>query len=329
VRLKRISLGLIGLGGIGRIHLKNCLRLKNAQLTSVADVSKGALKMAEKLGVPNLYANYRDLIEKSDVDAVIIALPTHLHAESAMLAAEYGKHILLEKPLARDSNEGKTILQAKNKYNVKLMIGYPALFVDENKRLKAKIESGELGEIQMIYALNLGSGPFVHREDTGAPVPVSSWWWKKEFTGGGALYDLGSHMISLARWYFGDVTDASSHLGYRFKLEQEDHAVCLLRFKGGQKGVVVVGWFSQQPERRIEVYGTAGFASTEYPESRITKIVQLMLRKPLSFQVPYLNEVQHFVDSIEKNEQPLSSGEDALKDIEVIEAAYANQVRFS
>jgi len=327
--LEQINLGLIGLGGIGKIHLKNCLRLQNAKLTSVADLSKGALKTAAKLGVPNLYGDYSELIEKSDVDAVIIALPTHLHAEGARMAAEHGKHVLLEKPLARNTEEGKTILQAISKHNVKLMVGYPAIFVDENKRLKAKIESGELGEIQLLYEVNLGSGPFNHREDTGAPVPVPNWWWNKELTGGGALHDLGSHMINLARWYFGDVVEAKSHLGYRFRLEQEDHAVCLLQFKGGQKGVIVVGWFSQVPERRIEVYGTSGFASTVYPESRIKKAFQMLLRKPTSFHLPYLIELQHFVNCLQKDEQPLSSGEEALKDLEVIERAYANQINLS
>jgi UDP-N-acetylglucosamine 3-dehydrogenase len=328
--MHRVKLGLIGLGYIGKIHLINCLKLQNAQLVAVADVSKKALNDAKKLGVAETYTDYHELLNNKDIEAVIIALPTHLHAECAKAADEKHKHILLEKPLARNTNEGEEILFAARRYNVKLMIGHSARHNDVYKNLKKKIETGELGEIQIAYAINIGSGPFMHRAEAGSPKPVPDWWWKRDLTGGGALIDLGSHMINLTRWYFGEVIDAKGYLGYRYNLEQEDHAICVLKFGNGQVAIINVGWFSQKSNIKIEVYGTAGHASaSSNPPNKIITALQLMLRRTPIFYVPYLNEIQHFVDSIEKDFQPQPSGEDGLRDLEVIEKAYKNAIKLN
>jgi len=310
--------------------MNNCLHLQNAQLTAVADVSKKALNLAKRAGVCTTYRDYHKLLEDPNVDAVIIALPTHLHAESAQAAAQAHKHILLEKPLARNTQEGQQILDAARKNNVKLMIGHPARFNQPYRQLKAKIESGELGEIQIVYATNVASGPFTHRAEADAPSPVPEWWWNPQLTGGGALIDLGSHMINLTRWLFGEVADAKAYLGHRFNLEMEDHAVCTLKFKQGQIGIINVGWFSQQNDVKIEVQGTAGHATTAHaPPSKIKTAIQLMLRRTPSFYLPYLAEVQHFVDCIQRDRQPKPSGLDGLKDLLVIEKAYQNSINLT
>jgi len=328
--MEKVRLGLIGLGYVGKIHLINCLRLQNAQLVAVADLSKKALKMAKKLGVAETYRDYRELLNNSDIDAVIIALPTYLHAESTKAAAEQRKHILLEKPLARNVAEGKEVILTVKKYGVKLMVGHNARFRPAYQNLKKEIESGRLGEIQIAYATNISSGPFLHRSVAGMPKPVPDWWWNKDLTGGGALIDLGSHMINLTRWYFGEVVDVKCYLGYRYNLDQEDHAICILKFKEGQVAIITVGWFSQQTQIKIEVYGTVGHAiASSKPPNRVITAIQLLLRRTPGFYISYLNEVQHFVDSIQRDSQPQPSGEEALRDLEVIENAYKNAVKLN
>jgi predicted dehydrogenase len=304
----------------------NCLKLENIQLTAVADISKASLTRAKNLGVQNTYQDYNELLKNPDVEAVIIALPNHLHAASAQAAAENGKHILLEKPIARNTAEGKTIVSAVQSHNVKLMIGHPDRFVAENQALKERIEKGELGEIQIAQATNIGSGPFVHRVGIDAPMPVPDWWWNKELTGGGALIDLGSHKINLLRWFFGDVVNVKSHLGYRYNLDLEDHAICIMKFAQGTVGVVNVGWFSQQSLDKLDVYGTAGHASAgRKPQGKVKTALQLMLRQTTSYMRSHLTELEYFVDCVQKDEQPQNtSGQEAIKDLDVIEHVYAN-----
>lgn len=327
--MKKTNIGIIGLGGIGKTHLMNCLKLENIQLTAVADISKSSLKKAKNLGIPNIYQDYNELLKNPDVEAVIIALPNHLHAVSAQAVAESGKHILLEKPLARNTAEGKTILAAAQRYNVKLMIGHPDRFVDENQALKERIDRGELGEIQMAHAVNIGSGPFIHRVGVDAPMPVPDWWWRKELTGGGALIDLGSHKINLLRWFFGDVVSVKGYVGHRYNLDLEDHAVCVIKFEQGTVGVVNVGWFSQQSQDRLDVYGTTGHASAgRKNQGKVKTAIQLMLRQTTSYMRSHLTELAYFVECVQKDEQPQNtSGQESLKDLEVIEQAYAHQER--
>ena len=326
--MDKMKLGLIGLGYIGKVHLRNCLRLKSAKLVAVSDISKKALNIAKKMGVKKTYNNYQQLLNDDGIDAVIIALPTHLHLSCAKEAAEAKKHIFLEKPLSRNVAEGREIVSTVRKNNIKLMVGYPFRFAPLFQALKEKIKSGELGEVQIAYATNIASGPFFHRAEGDIPRPVPNWWFKKEMTGGGALMDVGSHMINLVRWYFGEISNAKSYLGYRYNLDLEDHATCILKFQSGQIAIVNAGWFSQQTQIKVELLGTVAHASaTHTPPGKVRTAIQLMMGRTPTFYIPHIRELQHFIRCLKQDVPPSPSAEDALKDLEAISLAYKNQIR--
>jgi len=326
--MKKVNLGLIGLGYIGKVHLKNCLKLEQANLVAVSDISKKALKLADKTGIKKTFTDYHSLLKEPNIDAVIISLPTHLHAACAISAAEKGKHVFLEKPLARNSEEGKKIISAVRKNNIKLMVGYPFRFASAFHDLKRKMESGMLGEVQIAHAINVSTGPFFHRGQSGIPRPVPKWWFKKELTGGGALADLGSHMINLTRWFFGEVSSIKAYLGHRFNFDFEDHAICVADFSSGTKAIIDVGWFSQILTLGIELFGTVAHASAYHSSSsRILTAVQLLLGKTPKIYMPHRLELQHFLYCIKEDLQPSSNGDDALKDLEAIKQAYENQIQ--
>ncbi|MEM2738633.1 MAG: Gfo/Idh/MocA family oxidoreductase [Candidatus Bathyarchaeia archaeon] len=325
--MKKIGLGLIGLGFIGKVHLRNCLKLKSARVVAVADVSKRALEYARNFGVKQLYTDYHELLKLKDVDAVIISLPTHLHAECAISAMEAGKHVFLEKPLARDLKEGEKIISAMNKNCVKLMVGYPLRFVPEFINLKKEIESGFLGDVQIAQAVNIGAGPFFHRAESAVPSPVPEWWLDKDLTGGGALMDLGSHMINLTRWYFGEIKEIKAHLGHRFNLDVEDYALCIADFNSGVKTVINVGWFSQKAVVGIELFGTMNFSSFfEQQQNKVITAINLILGRSPKFFKPYLAELKQFIDCIRDDVDPDPSGYDAFEDLKAIAKAYKNQI---
>ena len=326
--MDKMKLGLIGLGYIGKVHLRNCLRHEFAKLEGVSDISKKALNLAKKMGVKKTYNDYQQLLNDDSIDAVIIALPTHLHLPCAKEAAEAGKHIFLEKPLARNVAEGREIVSTVRKNNIELMVGYPYRFAPSFQTLKEKIERGELGEVQIAYATNIGSGPFFHRAERDIPRPVPSWWFKKELAGGGALMDVGSHMINLVRWYFGEISNARSYLGYRYNLDLEDHATCILKFQSGQIAIVNAGWFSQQMRIKVELLGTVAHASaTRNSPSKTKTAIQLMTGRPTTFYLPHFREVSHFIQCLKQDLPPSPSAEDALKDLEAIALAYKNEIR--
>jgi len=327
--MDKLGLGLIGLGSIGRSHLYNCKQLKNAELVAVADTSKKALSHVTAFGFKNvhMYTKYEDLLLDKSVDAVIIALPTHLHATCVQKAAEAKKHILVEKPLARNIKEGKEMISSTKKNGVKLMVGYPMRFDPKLIDLKNSIVSGELGDVQVAHAINVSSGPFGHRSEEGTPQPVPRWWFQRELTGGGALIDLGSHLINLIRWYFGEVDEIKSFLGYRFNLDLEDHSICIAKFIKGPLVIFNVGWYSMAFHFKIDLLGTVKHASVSNTVSRLPRIIKAgvnLLTSTSQSQIPYLRELGHFVYTIHKDLKPSPSGTDGLIDLEVITKAYNN-----
>lgn len=324
--MKKIGLGIVGLGYIGNLHLRHSLKVPDARLVAVADMSKKALARARETGVKKLFTNYEDLLKDPEVDAVVIALPTHLHLDCALRAAEAGKHVLLEKPIAKNLEEAKQIVIAARRNSIKLMIGYPLRFNSLFRDIKEKIQSGTLGDVEVAYSTFISSGPFLHRAEGHTPIPVPEWWFHAESTGGGALIDLGSHLINLTRWYFGEVTDIKSHLRHRFNLESEDGAVCLAKFKSGALAVINVGWFSQSYKLAIEVFGSVSNAYAEHTSSNpIMTVAQALTTGTTKLHWPHLAELQHFVHCLSNDLNPSPSGEEGLKDLQAITQAYKNQ----
>lgn len=324
--MRKVRLGLIGLGYAGKIHLRNCLVLKSAQLVAVSDTSKKALRYAKEIGVKKTYTDYGAMLKDEKIDAMIIALPTFLHGTCVQKVAEAGKDVLLEKPLARNEEEAKEIIKSVNKNGVKLMVGYPNRFHDSFIELKEKIAEGVVGDVQNVYAVIIGSGPFFHRLRNGSPKPVPEWWFKKELTGGGALIDLGCHLINLLQWYFGSIIDIKSSLGYRFNLEIEDHAICIAKLKSGQSAIITSGWFSQKDILRVELYGTVehAFASVETPNKGVVAIQRLLgSSKGCSL---FRREIEYFVNCIKQDIMPSPSAEEGLRDVETICRAYENRI---
>jgi len=327
-KTQKVRLGLVGLGYVGKIHLRNCLNLTNARLVAVCDLSKKALRDAKKIGVKKTFTDYEQLFKDPSIDAVIIALPTHLHSTCSQKAAEAEKDVFLEKPLARNVAEGKEIVSTVQKNGVKLMVGYPLRFTSSMRNLKKEIQSGVLGDVQVAYATNIGSGPLLHRSDGYIPLPVPTWWFKRELTGGGALIDLGSHMINLLRWYFGEVVDVRSYLGYRYNMDFEDYAICLVKFKSGTTAIINVGWFSQEYQLKVELLGTVKHAiARNLPPNPIISALQLLTTKSTRFWLPYIAELESFTNCVRYDSPPSPSGNDALNDLKVIASAYKNSTR--
>jgi len=320
--LKIVNLGLIGLGQMGKIHLHNCLRLKNARLIAVSDVSEKSLLRAKKAGVKHAFKDYNDLLNDPSINAVIISLPTFLHAEAAIKAAEHRKHILVEKPLARNTTEAKRILSAAKQNAVKLMVGYPLRFSPSFINLKNELKKGTLGDVQVAVANHISTGPFFSRAEKLIPKPVPSWWFDKKLTGGGALIDLGCHMINLLRWYFGEAGSIQSRLGHRFNMNFEDHATCILKFKNGTIATVNVGWFARYHKVSVDLYGTVKHASATSKSPSIIDYAKKIFTSDTSSS--FYKELEHFVNCISSDTTPSPSGEEGLEDLRLISTAYKN-----
>jgi len=129
-------------------------------MIAAADVSAKSLLLAKKSGVRRVFKDYSKLLKIPDIDAVVISLPNFLHLEAAIRAAEHQKHILIEKPLARNETEGAQIVSACKKNSVKLMVGYPLRFSPAFVELGENFRAGTLGEVQIAGGDFISVGPF-------------------------------------------------------------------------------------------------------------------------------------------------------------------------
>lgn len=325
--MKNVKLGIIGLGYIGLVHLRHSLKLTNAEVVATADVSPKALKQAKSYGVKKTFDNYSELLKDPEVDAVLISLPTHLHLKCTQEAAEAGKDIFLEKPIATNISEAEEIIALAEKNNVKLMMGYPLRFNSTFESLKADYDNGLIGDVENAHATYISSGPFFHRAEGYSPVPVPEWWFNAQSTGGGVLIDLGCHVINLLRWFFGEIVDIKSHFGHRFNMSFEDSAICLAKFSSGTTSLINVGWFSQEYLLRVDLLGSVrNISATHMPPSQIDTAYQMLTKGISNFFVPHLSELQHFVDCITYDKVPVSTGLDGLRDLEAISKAYKNTI---
>ena len=321
------KLGLIGIGGIGQLHLKHGLMLAGAEVAAVADTAKPALERAKALGVKATYTDYTEMLKNPQIDAVVIALPTHLHLKCAQQAAEAKKDIFLEKPIAVTIEDAKEVIATAQRSSVKLMLGYPMRFNRHFLKLKEDMAGGLIGDVENAHATYICAGPFIHRADGHSPAPVPDWWFNPQMSGGGVLVDLGCHIINLLRMLFGEITAIKGQFGYRYNMDFEDSAMCLARFANGSLAVINVGWFSQEYTLRLDLLGSVRNVSVDHmPPPTLAAAYQMLTKGISEFNQPHFDELQYFVNCLHKDEAPSPTGLDGLRDLEAISEAYKNRI---
>ncbi|MEM4733642.1 MAG: Gfo/Idh/MocA family oxidoreductase [Candidatus Bathyarchaeia archaeon] len=332
-------MGLIGLGHMGKLHLLNALRVEDINLVAAADKSAGNRKYAEKFHLKT-YEDYRKLIDAEELDAVIISLPNSLKKEGVFYAAENNLDIFLDKPVARNFAEAQDIFQKVRKEHVQLMVGVNYRYFPCVQRLKKNLDDGRIGDVPIALGELILNGPFSHGL---VPTPVPEWWFDKEASGGGAMLDLGYHIVDLLSWMFGDLRVTYSKLGYTLNLSVEDAATVVLESNKSRTTCVVnVGWFSRSifPDFnfRINLHGTGGYDSTERYAPRNPRVnavkegVFNFFRKVLGRKIHYLSYTYYyssfyvllnlFFEALKHGtELPISLG-DQLSVIQVIDSVY-------
>lgn len=338
-----LKVGIIGLGHMGQLHMLNAMRVDGVHVVAGADKSEKSRRYAERFHVKT-YDDYCKLIEKEDLDAVIISLPNFLKKDGVFCAAEKGLDIFLDKPIARNLAEAEEMIGKVQKENVRMMLGVNYRYFPCVQKLKTRLDSGEIGDPVIATSELVLNGPISHAV---VPVPVPEWWLSKELAGGGALLDLGYHLIDVLCWLMGDFEVTYSNLGHKLHLPVEDAGTVILKSKNCDANAIVnVGWFSKSifPDFnfRINMHGTVGFDSTDsyipanpiktaLKEGVINLARRVVGKKPsyLSYTYYYSSFytiMQLFFDSLKTGREFPVSLENQLDVIRIIESAYQNNV---
>lgn len=335
-----VNWGVIGCGGIAdRRTIPGLLEAKNARLLAVMDqVPEVTKRVQEKYGCPRSYDSVADLLADREIDAVYIATPVFAHAEQVMAAAAAGKHILVEKPLAMNTGQGREMIEACKKAGVYATEGYMMKFHSLHQRAKELIDSGALGKVVLMRA----------QLSCWYPDIPGAWRQDPKLGGGGALMDMATHLYDLMRWFVGDVKEVSALADTLvFNYAVDDSSSTLLRFASGAHGYVDA--FFCVPDAsvlsRLEIYGSRGSILAEgtigqssggtmvayleegergYDAQQAREAAQVKPQPITATPVnPYTGEIEYLSRCIETRQAPtLNSLEEGLQTLAVAEAAY-------
>ena len=296
-----------------------------------------ARNLAEEFQIPTVFEDWRELLSRDDIDAVCINTPNAMHAEMTIAAAEAGKHVMVEKPMAASIQEADAMVKAARENRVLLMVDQTQRFWPVHETAQAILRSGAIGRVISVRGKMAHGGPQFWN-------PQSTWFASSVEGVHGALFDIGIHTLDLMRFLIGEPVKevAAFTTKFRGEIEVEDNAVAILRFASGATGVLEASWTCNPRESSIYIYGEFGnirighsadepiFVEYALPDSAQNREIPAG-RLSYGRHVPEIPKrsrlggpFRHFVESVEKNVQPTPSGEDGRSSLEVVLAAFAS-----
>lgn len=319
---EKVICAVIGSGRLGLVHANNLVQnIPDAEVKYiVTSRQETAKKAAEELGIANWTNKIEDVLEDESIDAVIIGTPTNTHAELILKAAQYKKHVFVDKPITRTADEADAVITSVKENQIICQVGFMRRFDPGYANAKRSIERGDIGE------------PIHYRgisRDPGSP-PES---YIK--TSGGIFLDLCIHEYDMARYLIAsEVTSIQTHgevLVHPFmkKYGDVDQSLSYLRFESGATADVEGSRNSTYGyDVRAEVIGTEGMiqiGSMQQDDNIIfskgTSYFQNIPSFPAYFKEAFVKELEHFIVCVKENKQPLINERDGKIALQIAEAA--------
>jgi len=306
--MQRLTWGLIGCGDIARKRVAAALRDANA--SELAAVSRAQPDLAEsfakEFGAARWYASWLDLLSDDAIGAVYVATPVHLHAAQCIAAAEAGKHVLCEKPMAMNSSECEQMIDACRANHVRLGIAYYRHFYPVIERIKEIINAGEIGQPVLAQAN-------AFEWFNPKPTEPRSWLINPDLAGGGPMFDFGCHRIEVFLNLFGPIqTTTAVTSNVLFDRAVEDTAIATFQFEQGMCALLNVTHAAQEPQDTLEIYGSQGSIHVPVVNQGRMKIINCdrvreeVLPPAMNIHQPL---VQDFVDAVLEGRDPKVGGE--------------------
>lgn len=331
--MSTIKVAVLGCGAIAqRRHIPEYAANEHVELVAFADPKlERAQEMADTYG-GTAYSSYEELLAQEKVDAVSVCSPNYLHAPMSIAAAKAGAHVLVEKPMACTSEEAEQMIEAARASKVFLMVGHNQRLMPPHVKAKEILDSGKLGKVLTFRTAFGHPGPEAWSVDGR-----DSWFFRQEEASMGAMGDLGVHKSDFIRFLLQDeVAEVGGFIDTLHKSDTkvDDNAACILRMKGGAIGTLVASWTQYKGGDNSTVLwcekGVMKIGTVEGDEV----IVELIDGTVETYKVGAMatNEKQvpsgvidAFVDSIVTKTPPTISGEEGLRSLNVILAAFESQ----
>ena len=323
--MKTVGMGLIGAGGWGGMHARTYASTDGVVLRGVADIDEEkARALAGHYGAL-AYRDYRDLVEDDAIDAVAIVTPDFAHEDAALVAAQSGKHILVEKPLAMTVAACERIVEAAAQAGVKLMVDFHARWSPPLYKAYEAIRNGEIGTPQHVY----------YRLNDRIFVPTEMLSWASKST---VMWFVGSHTIDTLRWLLGDEVRRVYAVSRKGVLQARgidtpDFYQATLEFCSGATAIIENSWILPNTtpslvDVKCELVGSKGAIYIDATHNRaLEKYTEdgggypdiLVMPTIYGQQQGFAAEsIRHFIDCIRHDRQPIVTGSDGLEVTRVI-----------
>jgi predicted dehydrogenase len=316
-RIKKLKWGVAGIGRFAEFSFIPTLSLlRRSSLVSLfSNTPERAQSIADKFGVPNHFSDYDEFL-KSDIEAVYISGANYHHHYQVIKAAKAGKHILCEKPLALTSAQAEEMVKTCEENNVRFAVNYPLRFHPIITKAKELLDSQILGTlVSMSVNYNIDF------------PPGANFRFQKEQSGGGALRDIGTHMIDLLRFFGGEINSINGvYDNIIYKSEVDDFGMGIVKFEGSGYGSFNISYNNIKGFNRIEILGHKGAIAIENligVKHTPSKLIILLdgeakksFRKRGNKLFFLLKSVQN---SFLTNQKPLVTGQDGLINMKLME----------
>lgn len=334
--MHKIRFGVIGLKGVGRTHIDGIVKSKSAELVAVADINEEVGRAVSAKYNVEWYRNYEDMLGIRDLDAVSICTPHFLHFPMAIKALEYGKHVLVEKPMAITVKEADQMIEEARRKGLKLGVVYQMRTNPAYQRMKEMISSGTIGRV---YRVCMEACVFRSQ----AYYEGDAWRGKWLTEGGGALINQTIHYIDALQWFVDKPIEVYGKIETLYhNIEVEDIASAIIKFENGAHGIIQVSTIDPINIIRFEICGEKGKIVSEGGSSEIKyAILERTIEEYVAggeawirpayqwnkidvegeaFGSGHRKIIEDFARAIIEDREPLVSGEEGRVSLEIVNA---------
>ena len=308
-----VGFGVIGLG-MGNVRARCIHETQGAKLVAVAELNEErGQKAASEYGV-EWYKDYRQLLDRSDIDVINVMTPSGTHADFAIEAARAGKHVITTKPIEVTLDRADQMINACHEAGVILAIDFEARYMAENVRVKQAVDEGRLGrmilgEVRLKWCRN--------------DAYYEGWHGTWQYDGGGALINQSVHQIDLLVWYMGAVESVQGQIGvFNHDIETEDLGMAMIRFRSGAVGMILgTTTCPVTIPAAVELHGTKGLITTSGNGIDTWHLPNELKEDSFSYDGPQ-NVIEDMIQLVRFGGKPLITGEEAKKSLALVLAIY-------
>jgi len=308
--MRKLGVAVIGVGGWGKNHARAYKEIESTELVAVCDVNaERAKSIARQYGI-KAYTNSAKMLKNEDIEAVSVCTWSTMLAKEALKALNAGKHVLVEKPMAANTKQAKTLLETAEKNGLHLTVGFLMRFIPGLQHIRRAVEKKEIGELVCATAKRFSQ-------------------WPERIGDVGVVKDTAIHDIDVMRFIFDEEPImVYAKTGSMMHRKFEDYAQIMLTYKDGKSAFIESNWLTPYKTRLLTVTGSNAIMRLDYMTQELWIEDQKATLMPrYAWQEPLKLELQHFADCILEKKKPLITGADGLKALEIAEAALRSSAK--